>query len=272
VAINLSDLRTMRADKPPLWLIYGPPKIGKTTLASEFPNAVFVQTEEGTPVGAELTSFGVLDSYGAVEEALAALFGEHDLKTVIIDSLSALEPLIWREVCERNKWSSIELPGYGKGYVEADLIWRDFVTALLALRRTRGMTIVLIAHSEIKRIEDPIHGPLDRYAVQLHKRAVDIIYKECDVIAFMNYRISVQEVKGKFNQTSRKGVGAGQRVIYFADRPGFVAGNRRNLPDELDYRQGEGFAAIASGLAGEAAPEEDPRPKSLRRAAAKEAA
>src|SRR5688572_27774326 len=121
MAVSLADLRTMRADKPPLWLIYGPPKIGKTTLASEFEAPVFVQTEEGTPIGAGLMSFGLLESYEAVEEALAALFGEHDLKTVVIDSLSALEPLIWRAVCERNKWGSIEAPGFGKGYVEADL-------------------------------------------------------------------------------------------------------------------------------------------------------
>lgn len=272
MAISLADLRTMHADKPPLWLIYGPPKIGKTTLAAEFERPVFLQVEEGTPGGAELTSFGLLSEFKQIEEAMIALFGEHEFKTVVLDSLSALEPLIWREVCDRNKWSSIEAPGYGKGYVEADLIWRDIINGMLALRREKNVTVVLIAHSEIKRIEDPINGPLDRYSIQLHKRAVDIIQKECDVIAFMNYRVSVQEVRGKFNQTSRKGVGAGQRVIYFADRPGFVAGNRRNIPDELDYRHGEGFAAIMKSLGVEVA-EDDPRPKALRpKTAEKEAA
>jgi hypothetical protein len=249
MAISLKDLRTVRADKPPRVLLYGPPKIGKTTLASEFPNPVFVQVEDGTPGGVELTSWRVT-TYPEVLEAIAALFSEHDYKTLVVDSLSALEPLVWAEVCRRNNWPSIEAPGYGKGYVEADLLWQEFMLAISTLRRERGMIVVLIAHSEIKRIEDPIVGPIDRYVIQMHKRAVDIIQKDADVIAFLNYRIAVSETKGAFNKTHRRGIGAGERIINFADRPGFMAGNRYSLPDEITYLRGEGYSSIADRLPG----------------------
>lgn len=249
MAISLADLRTTRADRPPRVLIYGPPKIGKTTLASEFPAPVFLKVEDGDTADVELTGWEI-NSYADALEAVTALFEKHDFTTLVVDSLSKLEPLIWREVCERNKWPSIEAPGYGKGYVEADLLWQEFMQAVSGLRRMRGMSVVLIAHSEVKRVEDPIVGPLDRYQVQLHKRALDIVHKDVDVIAFINYRISVVETKGAFNRSHRKGIGSGERVIHFADRPGFMAGNRYSMPDELSYRRGEGFAVISEYLPG----------------------
>lgn len=247
MAISLADLRTTRADKPPRVLLVGPPKIGKTTFGSEWPNPVFIKAEDGDTASVELTGWDV-KTYREVIEAIEALFGEHDFRTLVVDSMSKIEPMVWAEVCRRNNWPSIETPGFGKGYVEADLLWQELMEAVTGLRRKKAMSIVLIAHSEIKRVEDPIVGPLDRYVPQLHKRAVDIVTKDVDVIAFMNYRISVQETTGAFNRKHRKGVGSGERAIHFTDRPGFLAGNRYDLPDEIAYQRGEGFASIAEYL------------------------
>ncbi|NVM42809.1 AAA family ATPase, partial [Ochrobactrum intermedium] len=69
MAISLSNLKKVKADKPPRILVYGPPGIGKTTLASEFPNPVFLQVEEGTPSGKELDAFSDLKSFSQVMEA-----------------------------------------------------------------------------------------------------------------------------------------------------------------------------------------------------------
>jgi DNA polymerase III delta prime subunit len=67
MALSLSNLKSVRAVSPPRMLIYGPPGEGKTTLASEFPGAVLLQIEDGTPGGIELQSFGKPSSYGAGE-------------------------------------------------------------------------------------------------------------------------------------------------------------------------------------------------------------
>lgn len=63
MALSLASLKKVHADKPPRILIYGPAGIGKTTLASEFPSPVFLQIEDGTPAGVELTSFGKIDTF-----------------------------------------------------------------------------------------------------------------------------------------------------------------------------------------------------------------
>ena len=56
MALSLSSLVRAKSDKPPRIVIYGVPGIGKTSLAAEFPDPIFIQTEEGTG-NLELTSF-----------------------------------------------------------------------------------------------------------------------------------------------------------------------------------------------------------------------
>ena len=47
MALSLSNLVRRKSDKPPRIVIYGVPGIGKTSLAAEFPDPIFIQTEEG---------------------------------------------------------------------------------------------------------------------------------------------------------------------------------------------------------------------------------
>ncbi len=258
MSLTIKDLRKVRADKPPRTVIYGVPGVGKTTLASEWPNPVFIQTEDGTPGDLELISFGDIETFAGVIDAVAALYVEdHDRKTLVIDSLSALEKLVWAEVCRRNSWASIETPGYGKGYIETDLVWGELMTAITALRRERNMAIVMVAHTDVKRIEDPVVGPIDRYQLQLHKRAVDIVNKDADIIGFMNYLVSVRGDDGNIgSKKGKKGEGVGERIIYFEERPGFMSKNRYGLPTQINYKRGAGYDAIAKQLPGMDLPEQ----------------
>ncbi|WP_449395554.1 AAA family ATPase [Devosia riboflavina] len=66
MALSISDLKKVRADLPPRILFYGPPGIGKTTIAAEFPKPVFLQIEDGTPGEVELNSFGRLETFDQV--------------------------------------------------------------------------------------------------------------------------------------------------------------------------------------------------------------
>ena len=251
MAISLASLQRVSAHLPPRLLIYGQPGIGKTSLAAEFPSPVFLQVEDGTPADTEIVSFGHLGSYADVIEALEALYTEeHEFKTVVLDSLDKLEPLVWAYVCEENKWKDIETPGYGKGYVAADAVWRDLIGACNALRRDRGMMVLLIAHSTVERFDDPTTSSYSRYDIRLHKRALGMIQDEMDAILFLNQDVSIKEEDAGFNKKTSKGKGGGNRVIYCELRPSFVAKNRFGLPDKLPYRRGEGWSALAPFMPG----------------------
>jgi len=253
MAISISDLRKVRADRPPRILIYGPEKMGKTTLASEFPSPVFIQTEDGASGNLELDSFGLLGSFGDVLDAFQSLAtAEHSYQTVVVDSLSELEKLIWREVCERKNWKSIEDPGFGKGYVETDYVWAEFVEACNYLRNERGMTVVLIGHSITDRFDDPETQSYSRYAIDLHKRAMAILTREVDAILLVKKDVTIK-LDGNKSQikdgTARaRGDGGDTRWIYAEGRPAFQAGNRFNMPEKVMFKRGEGFAALAPFL------------------------
>jgi hypothetical protein len=129
--MNLADIRKCTAQLPPRFLIHGAEGVGKTTIASKFPVPIFLQTEDGCPSGVEIPSFGPIDNFADLRSAIGALASEpHQYQTIVIDSLDATEELIWRDACRSQGWSSIESPGYGKGYVIVDSWWIDKLKGL----------------------------------------------------------------------------------------------------------------------------------------------
>lgn len=252
MALSIDDLKMVRATQPPRTLIYGPPGQGKTTLASEWPNPVFLQVEDGTPGALELASFGKLSSFDDVMDAISALYsGEHKAQSVVLDSLDKLEPMVWAKTCSENSWESIETPGYGKGYIAADVYWREIIDGMNALRRDKNMSSVYIAHSTIETVNDPMSTSYSRYDIRLQKRAVAIFQDEVDCILFLNQDVTLKQddphaKKGK--GTRVRADGGGTRWIYAAPRPSFVAKNRYDLADKMIYTRGEGYAALAESF------------------------
>jgi hypothetical protein len=233
MAISLAQLTRANTPKPPRILIHGVAGVGKTTFAAEANKPVFVQTEDGLGT-IPAASFPLARTYEDVIGSLGSLYTEdHDFKTVVIDSVDWLEPLVWGKACRDNGWGSIEDAGYGKGYVAALTLWRQYIDGLNALRDDRGMTVVQIAHTDIKRFDSPEHDPYDRYVIKLHTRAAALMQEHSDIVLFANYRISTVKADVGFNKKVNRAMGSGERVIHTAERPAFLAKNRYGLPETL---------------------------------------
>lgn len=257
MAISLSSLRSSKSDNPPVWLFYGVGGIGKTSLAAEFPSPIYLPTEgERAPSDVDMPTPGTIETLDALFDVFRELLARddndnltHEFKTVVIDSVDGLEPLIWTATCARLGVNSIEEPGYGRGYIEADAEWSEFLSACAALTRA-GMHVILLAHPEIVRFDSPTSDPYSRYAVRLNKRANAMVRERVDVVGFLNYRVSLKEKEVGHKKTVTHAEGGKERQIHLSEGAGFIAKSRYPHPDAITYRKGQGFTELAKYLPG----------------------
>lgn len=246
MAISLKSLKSSKRIDPPIILLYGVDGIGKTSLAAEFPDPIYLHTDgENTPDDIDLPTPGTIETFNDLLDVFAELLTEeHDRKTVIIDSLDGLEPLIWKATAARLGIASIEEAGFGKGYVEADFEWGEYLSAVSALSQ-RGMYVVQLAHPEIIRFDSPITDPYSRYQPRLHKRANAVIRERADVVAFLNYRVSIKEKEVARQTKVAHAEGGKERQIHLNEGAGFNAKNRYGMPESVVYKKGQGFSELA---------------------------
>ena len=227
--------------------IYGTEGVGKTTFASKFPGVVFIDTE-GSTKQMDVARFDSPESLEDVLNQLNYVVGHpEDIGTVVIDTVDWLEKLIFKAVCQEKHVDNIEDLGYGKGYTYAKQKMQG-VLELLDLIVKRGIHVVLVCHSMIRKFEQPDEmGSYDRYMLKLNEKNIAPLVKEwVDLLLFVNYRTDIiTDEKTK----TKKATGGKKRVMYATHSACWDAKNRFGLPDEMPFD----FNQIAE-LFGEAAP------------------
>ena len=226
------------------FLFYGVEGIGKSTLAAGMPGAVFIPVENPRLAVEAFPQPKTLDD---VYEMLRYLSEEkHDHKTVVVDSIDAMEGLVWSHICKKNGWNSIEDAGFGKGYVVAMEEWRSF---LVRLERVwaKGINAVMIGHSTVRMFQNPEGENYERYSTKLFEgketKPGALIRGWCDAVLFINYETVL--VKDKAKKTKAKETGA--RLIHTEWRASFDAKNRFNLPPTVPLSWEDLNAAILDG-------------------------
>ena len=237
MAISLKNLRKTGVARPPRIVVYGTHGIGKSTFAAQAPNPVFIQTEEGLDA-INVTAFPVCESFDDIMDAIGSLASEdHDYGSVVLDSADWAEQSVHRRVAKDNNVATIDAIGYGRGYKAATDYWKQILEGFDHLRNTKNMQVILLAHTQVKRFDDPLADPYDRYQLDLHHGSASLISEWCDILMFANQQYSTVKSDVGFNQKVTRAIGTGNRVLYTQERPGWQAKSRWPLPDTLplDY-------------------------------------
>lgn len=213
---------------PPLVLLYGTAGIGKTTQAAAFPGAMVMRIEDGLGV-LNVPATDLLTRYSDVIGTITDC-AELSPGTLVVDSLSALEVLVFAETCARHNKASLEAFGWNKGFDAAMDVWREVIDGFLFLR-SRGWCVVMIGHCIVVRFDAPDTESYDRYQLDLHKKtsAAGLIMQRANVIGFMHWETTVREREnGKASST--RGIGTGFRNIGLVECPAYVAKSQYPTP------------------------------------------
>jgi len=234
---------------PPRIVVHGPHGIGKSTFGANAPHPIFLPTEDGL-TGLTVDAFPLATSFEDIMAALRTLATEeHGYRTLVLDSADWAESLVWKATAAEHGHGNIEDFGYGKGYIFALDRWRKILGALDFLRKERKMATVLLCHTEIRRFDSPETDPYDRYQLKLHKSASALLQEWADVIGFANYRVLTKEKDIGFNKKATRGVGTGERLLHYHERPAFAAKTRYQLPENTALSWADFSTAFADATA-----------------------
>lgn len=239
------SIKNTSEPKPPRILIYGTHGIGKSTFGALAPNPVFIQTEDGLDA-IDVPHFPLATSYNDVLKYLQELATQdHNYKTLVIDSVDWLERLMHDRLCQERGAKAISDIPYGKGYEMVLDIWREYITAINWLRDNKNMTVLQIAHAEIKRFENPETEGYDRYQIKLHPKAGALIEEHSDIVLFANYFVATKKSGEGFKEKT-KAIGSGDRFLYTQERPAFKAKSRYSLPQQIPFdKEGVYWSVLA---------------------------
>lgn len=269
--MKLTDITHGVIDRPPRILLCGVSKIGKSTFAAGAPKPIFlpIKGEEGIDA-LDVARFPTAESFDDMMESLGELAeNEHVFETVVIDSLSTLQPLIWAKTCigggkKGEDVASIEGVGggWGKGYIEALNYWRQLLSTLDYLRAERNMGCVLISHVVVKAFSDPGGENYDTWEMDLHKSAVATIERWSDAILFANSKVFTKVTDAGSKVVTEKGPKVrkaiaspgGGHMLFTQKRPYHPGGGRGamgQVPYEMDLDYGVWANAVQTAAKGE---------------------
>jgi hypothetical protein len=242
--------------------LYAREKWGKSSLFAHAPNAVYFMTRGETGLVELIASNRVPatahfpydeqqpPTWATLRQAVKELREEeHPYRFLVIDTCNGAETLC-QDYVRRTKFdnSQKKFAAYGKGWDECRIEWHSIIQDLDALRARRKMTVVLLAHTQVKKFDDPTaEESYDKYRPACQEKLWEITHKWADIICFGHFQAQVYESdSGKIKARNEV-----RRVLCFDQSPLWETGNRYGLNGQIDMSGGAkvAFNAFAKAVA-----------------------
>ena len=214
-------------------VIYGPEGIGKSTLASQFPDPVFIDTEDSTK-DMNVKRLDKPSSWQMLLDEVRFIRDNPTLcKTLVLDTADWAEQMEIDDLLKTNQKNGIEDFGYGKGYTYSAERFGKLLNLLTEVSE-RGVHIVMTAHAQLRKVELPEEmGAYDHWEMKTSKKVAPLIREWADAVLFLNYKVNVINIDNQGAAKGKNKAQGGRRVIHTNHTPFWDAKNRYGMPDEL---------------------------------------
>lgn len=209
-------------------LLYGDPKVGKSTLASQFPDALFLATEAGLNA---LEVFQVpVDSWDKFLNAMAEIAGgHHTFKTIVVDTVGNLFKFCSDYICKKNGIKHESELEWGKGW---QMVRDEFLRVITKLTLL-PYGVVFIGHADHVEIKTRT-GTITKAVPQLAKAAREILIPIVD----FTFYCSVEQRPDGY-----------QRIIRTKPSENWDAGDRTGkMPAELPMQYTDLMTAFEEAI------------------------
>ena len=172
-------------------LIYGDPKIGKSTFCSGFENALFLDSETGLN-NLSVYRVGIdswetfIETYKELREMVKA--GKCPFKPLVFDTIDNIYQFCADYVCKKNGLKHPSDLDYGKGW---NMVRSEFNVAMQAYK-SLDLGVIYVSHAVGEEIKTRT-GSYTRYDVSMSGQANKVIVPSCDIIMYAH---SVQDKDG----------------------------------------------------------------------------
>jgi DNA polymerase III delta prime subunit len=164
---------------PKVMLLYGAPKVGKTTALSLLDNCLVIDTEQGA---------NMLDGYIEqvnTREELITLLKEaqegHDYKYVAIDTIDKIAEWAEESVCQEESVDAIQDLAYGKGFGMV----REKVLNTVKIMKKIFPHVIVIGHRKWARAIVDSKAIVEPESLDLTGKLKNMLMADCDAIGYV---------------------------------------------------------------------------------------
>lgn len=230
--LNITPSVISRDLKGKYVLIYSQPKVGKTSLACQFPKNLLLAFEKGYNAigGVKAVDINKWSDLKLVLRQLEKPEAKAMYDTITIDTVQIAWDLCEQYICSQAGVQKIADIEWGKGYSQLS---QEFEAALRKITML-GYGLVLITHVDTRR--ETIDGnDVEFYAPALNKRCYPICNRLVDIIGYI-------DVEWKEDGTS-------ERWLYTRKTPHIMAGSRfKYLAPKIKFGYQELVDAISDAI------------------------